>query len=132
MVEVTDLVFAIDSIPAILAVSRSTFIVYASNAFAILGLRALYFLLSGATQKLVHLNKGLAVILGFVGIKMLLVDVVHIPTFASLAFITVVLVVTVIWSLRTNAAAERAAVSESRSDDGVAEAVPESAPEEAR
>jgi tellurite resistance protein TerC len=128
MVEVTDLVFAIDSIPAILAVSRSTFIVYASNAFAILGLRALYFLLSGATQKLVHLNKGLAVILGFVGIKMLLVDVVHIPTFASLAFICAVLVVTIVWSLRTNAATARAAAA-ARADDDVPERSPETAPE---
>jgi tellurite resistance protein TerC len=101
MVEATDLVFAIDSIPAILAVSRSTFIVYASNAFAILGLRALYFLLAGAAEKLVHLNKGLAVILVYVGIKMLLSDVYHIPTFASLGFISVVLTITVIWSLRS-------------------------------
>ena len=71
MVELTDVVFAVDSIPAILAISRSQFIVFASNAFAILGLRALYFLLAGLQDKLVYLNKGLGVILVYVGLKML-------------------------------------------------------------
>ncbi|WP_334144184.1 TerC family protein [Rhabdothermincola sp.] len=72
LIEATDVVFAVDSIPAILAISRSQFIVFSSNAFAILGLRSLYFMLAGAQDKLVHLNKGLGVILAYVGVKMLL------------------------------------------------------------
>ena len=88
MVEPTDVVFAVDSIPAILAISRAQFIVFASNAFAILGLRALYFLLAGLQDKLVYLNKGLGVILVYVGIKMLASfwDV-HINIILSLGFI---------------------------------------------
>ena len=100
LVETTDVVFAVDSIPAILAVSREPFIVFASNAFAILGLRALYFLLSGMADRFRYLNIGLAVILGFVGLKMLFVNVAHLPTWVSLAFITVVLAITIITSLR--------------------------------
>ncbi len=69
MVEATDVLFATDSIPAVLAVSRSQFVVLASNAFAILGLRSLYFLLAGAADRLVYLNVGIGVILGFVGTK---------------------------------------------------------------
>lgn len=109
LVEATDVVFAVDSIPAILAVSRSQFIVFASNAMAILGLRALYFLLMGASERLVHLDKGLGVILAFVGIKMLVVRWYHVPTLASLAFIAAVLTVTVVLSLRAtrDLAAER-------------------------
>ncbi|MBI2704201.1 MAG: TerC family protein [Actinobacteria bacterium] len=100
MVEATDVVFAVDSIPAILAVSRSQFIVFSSNAFAILGLRSLYFVLAGARDKLVHLNKGLGIVLFFVGVKMVLAQWgIHIPTMLSLLVITLVLAVTVIWSL---------------------------------
>lgn len=102
LVEGTDVVFAVDSVPAILAVSRDPFVVFSSNAMAILGLRALYFLLAGAQGKLVHLNKGLAVILAFVGAKMLVSDWFHVPTSLSLAVIVVVLAVTVLTSLRTN------------------------------
>ena len=94
------MVFAVDSIPAILAVSREPFIVFASNAFAILGLRALYFLLAGMAGRFRYLNVGLGIILAFVGLKMLLVKVVHLPTWVSLAFITVVLTVTILTSLR--------------------------------
>src|SRR5262245_58384758 len=102
MVEVSDIVFAVDSIPAILAVTRSQFIVFSSNAFAILGLRSLYFVLAGASDKLVHLNKGLGVVLFFVGTKMLLAQWdIHIPTWSSLLFIALVLAATVIWSLAT-------------------------------
>ena len=97
LIETTDVVFAVDSIPAILAVSREQFIVFASNAFAILGLRALYFCLAGVSFR--YLNLGLGVILGFVGVKMLITDVYHFPTWASLAFIVVVLTVTVVASL---------------------------------
>jgi len=100
MVEATDVVFAVDSIPAILAVTRSEFIVFTSNAFAILGLRALYFLLAGAAGKLRYLNVGLGVILGYVGIKMIISDLYHVPTLLSLGVIVVVLTVTVVASLR--------------------------------
>ncbi len=93
--------FAVDSVPAVLAVSRSQFIVFTSNAFAIMGLRSIYFLLIGASDKLVHLNIGLGVILAFVGAKMLLAHQFTIPTPASLGFIAVVLAITVGWSLRT-------------------------------
>ena len=93
-------VFAVDSIPAILAVSREPFIVIASNAFAILGLRALYFLLAGMANKFRYLNVGLGIILGFVGIKMMLVEVIHLPTWLSLGVITCVLTVTIVASLR--------------------------------
>ena len=74
LIETTDVVFAVDSIPAILAVSREPFIVFASNAFAILGLRSLYFLLGGMQDKFRYLNVGLGVILGFVGVKMLITE----------------------------------------------------------
>ncbi|HWC10486.1 MAG TPA: TerC family protein [Acidimicrobiales bacterium] len=100
LVETTDVVFAVDSIPAILAVSREPFIVFASNAFAILGLRALYFLLAGMADRFRYLNAGLGVILGFVGIKMLVVEWYHFPTWLSLAVIAGVLTVTVWLSLR--------------------------------
>ena len=103
LVEATDVLFAVDSVPAILAVSRDPFVVISSNAMAILGLRALYFLLVGAQDRLVHLNKGLAVILAFVGVKMLMSNVYHIPAFISLVFIALVLTVTIVASLRTTA-----------------------------
>jgi tellurite resistance protein TerC len=90
----------VDSIPAILAVSRVPFIVFASNAFAILGLRALYFCLAGLRDRFRYLNAGLAVILGFVGLKMLGAGVFHVPTYASLGVITAVLMVAVVASLR--------------------------------
>ena len=102
LIETTDVVFAVDSIPAILAVSREPFIVFASNAFAILGLRALYFCLAGMSDRVRYLNQGLGVVLAFVGCKMLLLDVVHLPTFVSLAVIAVVLTATVLLSLRAD------------------------------
>ena len=102
LVETTDVVFAVDSIPAILAVSHEEFIVFSSNAFAILGLRALYFLLAGMQGRFRYLNTGLAVILGFVGVKMLLLDVYHIPTWLSLLVIAVILAVTIWASLRAD------------------------------
>ena len=100
LVESTDVVFAVDSIPAILAVSREPFIVFASNAFAILGLRALYFVLAGMSGRFRYLNLGLGVILGFVGVKMLIAEWYHFPTWASLTVIAVVLTVTIVASLR--------------------------------
>ena len=102
MIESTDVVFAVDSIPAILAVSREEFIVFSSNAFAILGLRALYFCLAGMAGRFRYLNTGLGVILAFVGIKMLLAEVYHFPTFASLGVIALVLTVAIVASLRAD------------------------------
>ena len=102
LIEATDVVFAVDSVPAILAVSREPFIVFASNAFAILGLRSLYFLLGGMQGKFRYLNIGLGVILAFVGVKMLLIGEpfeVHMPTYASLSVIAFVLGVTIAASL---------------------------------
>ena len=101
MVETTDLVFAVDSIPAIFAVTRDPFIVYTSNAFAILGLRALYFLLAGVADRFVYLKTGLAVILAFVGTKMLIVDFYHVPVWASLGVIGTVLAIALGASLLT-------------------------------
>ncbi|MEX2279972.1 MAG: TerC family protein [Acidimicrobiia bacterium] len=100
LVESTDVVFAVDSIPAILAVSREPFIVFSSNAFAILGLRALYFVLAGMAGRFRYLNLGLGVVLGFVGVKMLITEWYHFPTWLSLSVITVVLTVTIVASLR--------------------------------
>ncbi|MEA2476757.1 MAG: tellurite resistance protein TerC [Actinomycetota bacterium] len=99
-IEITDVLFALDSIPAIFAVTRAPFIVFSSNVFAILGLRALYFLIAGAMDRLHLLNYGLAVILGFVGVKMLLeaADVV-IPIWSSLVVIVGVLAATAVLSL---------------------------------
>ncbi len=101
LVEATDLVFAVDSIPAIFAVTTNTFIVFTSNVFAILGLRSLYFVLAGVVDKFYYLKYGLAVVLTFVGIKMLLIAVgIKIPVLVSLGFIAFVLTVAVILSLR--------------------------------
>lgn len=100
LIEATDVVFAVDSVPAILAVSRDPFIVFSSNALAILGLRALYFLLEGVRDRLIYLNKGLGVILAYVGVKMLISEWYHIDTLISLAVIAVVLSVTVYASLK--------------------------------
>jgi len=99
-VAVTDVIFAVDSIPAIFAVTREPFIVFAANAFAMLGLRALYFLLAGMRERFVYLSHGLAVVLGFIGVKMLLVDVWHVPIWLSLAVIVGVLGVAAAVSMR--------------------------------
>jgi tellurite resistance protein TerC len=100
IVEVTDLVFAVDSIPAIFAVTTNTFIVYTSNVFAILGLRSMYFLLAGVVEKFHYLKMGLAIVLTFIGAKMLVVAVgIHIPIWVSLVFVAVVLLGSVVASL---------------------------------
>jgi tellurite resistance protein TerC len=91
VIEATDLVFAIDSIPAIFAVTRDPFIVFTSNIFAILGLRSMYFLLAGVMGRFHHLKTGLALILAFVGAKMLLIDVVKIPIGISLGVVAGIL-----------------------------------------
>lgn len=99
LVESTDVVFAVDSVPAVLAVSRDPFVVFASNAFAILGLRSLYFLLAGMAGRFRHLHLGLAVVLAFVGVKMLLADLWHPPAWVSLAVIAAALAGSVVASL---------------------------------
>lgn len=95
MVEFTDLVFAVDSIPAIFAVTTDPFLVYTSNVFAILGLRSMYFLLAGIVYKFVYLKYGLAAILTFVGAKMLIADFYHVPIAISLGFIVATLAGTI-------------------------------------
>ena len=100
VVEVTDLVFAVDSIPAIFAITRNTFIVYTSNVFAILGLRSMYFLLAGVVEKFRYLRFGLAIVLTFIGIKMLVTALgLHIPIWFSLIFVATVLLGSVAASL---------------------------------
>jgi tellurite resistance protein TerC len=101
LVEISDLIFAVDSLPAIFAVTTDPFLVYTSNAFAILGLRALYFLLADPMHRFRYLKTGLAAILGFVGVKMLLVDVVKVPIGVSLALIGTILAVAVIASMHS-------------------------------
>jgi len=100
LVETTDLIFAVDSIPAIFAITQDPFIVYTSNIFAILGLRALYFLLAGVIHKFHYLKLGLAAVLVFVGVKMLITDVYQVPVGLSLAVIALVLGTSVAASLR--------------------------------
>jgi tellurite resistance protein TerC len=100
VVATTDVLFAVDSIPAIFAVTTNSFVVFAANAFAMLGLRALYFVLVGMMDRFVYLSIGLAVILGVIGAKMLLVDVWHPPIWASLVMIVGVLTVSAVASLR--------------------------------
>ena len=106
LVEATDVIFAVDSVPAVLAVSHEQFIVFSSNAFAILGLRALYFLLADLHARFSYLQEGLAIILAFVGIKMIIAQEpieYHIPTWLSLLVIALVLTVSITISLRAPA-----------------------------
>jgi tellurite resistance protein TerC len=119
VIESSDVVFAVDSIPAILAVSREQFIVFSSNAFAILGLRALYFLLADLRDKFRYLQQGLAVILAFVGVKMIVAEWWHMPTSLSLGVIAVVLAVAIVASIRKDARDERhATLTAAQSGDG--------------
>jgi len=96
----TDILFAVDSIPAIFAVTQESFIVFAANAFALIGLRALYFLLVGLMDRFVYLTQGLAFILAFIGAKMLLIDVWHVPIWLSLSVIAGTLALTAFLSMR--------------------------------
>ncbi len=133
-IEAADLVFAVDSVPAVLAVSDDPFIVYSSNAFAILGLRALYFLLAGLLERFHYLSKGLAVILAFIGVKLVLqaghkvisTSIPEIPSLVSLGVIVVVLTASVVLSLRRPVDPEDAP----EVPDGAADAVaaPQDAP----
>jgi tellurite resistance protein TerC len=130
VVESSDVVFAVDSIPAILAVSREQFIVFSSNAFAILGLRALYFLLADLRDRFDYLQQGLAVILAFVGLKMILAEWWHINTFLSLGFIAVVLAaaITASWLKDRNGNGGRGA--EGKDEGGREDEAPAAAPAE--
>lgn len=100
LVEVSDIIFAVDSIPAIFAITTDPFIVLTSNIFAILGLRAMYFLLADMADRFSLLKYGLALVLVFIGAKMLLMDVLHIPVAISLGVVAVILVASVVLSLR--------------------------------
>ena len=103
VIEITDLVFAVDSIPAIFAIApNDPFILYSSNIFAILGLRSLYFLLANSMDKFGKLHYGLAVILSFIGIKMIIMPFYHFDSTISLAIIGGILLITIIWSLLAN------------------------------
>lgn len=101
-IETTDVVFAVDSIPAIFAVTRDPFIVYSSNVFAILGLRALYFVLAGVMNSFYYLKTGLSLILVFVGIKMIIAEFYHLPIVLSLLIICTILTVSVVASIMRN------------------------------
>jgi tellurite resistance protein TerC len=110
VIEVTDLIFAVDSIPAIFAITRDPFIVYTSNICAILGLRSLYFLLAGLMDRFIYLRTGLAFVLAFVGIKMIIADYLPLPRSLSLGIIVLILAVTIVISMmktQNPAAAER-------------------------
>jgi len=102
LVEITDVIFAVDSIPAIFAVTGDPFIVFTSNIFAILGLRAMYFLLADMAQRFHLLKYGLAGILVFIGIKMLLLDLYKIPTGIALGVVGLILAVSVAASLMSS------------------------------
>jgi len=99
VVETSDLIFAVDSIPAVLAITVDPFIVYTSNVFAILGLRALYFALAGIMELFHYLHYGLSAILIFVGVKMIVAHVYEVPTILALAFIALVVVISIVASM---------------------------------
>jgi tellurite resistance protein TerC len=99
VVESTDLMFAVDSIPAIFAVTRDPFLVYTSNVFAILGLRAMFFLLAGIIDKFAYLKTGLAIVLSYVGVKMLIIEYFHVPPGVSLGVVAGILGIAIAWSL---------------------------------
>jgi len=101
LVGLTDVIFAVDSIPAIFAITMDPFIVLTSNIFAILGLRAMYFLLAAVATKFHLLSYGLAVVLVFIGTKMLLIDVYKIPVMVSLGVVIAILAITMVWSVKT-------------------------------
>jgi tellurite resistance protein TerC len=118
LVEATDVVFAVDSVPAVLAVSHEQFIVFSSNAFAILGLRALYFLLADMHSRFRYLQQGLAIILAFVGIKMIIAEWYHIPTALSLTIIALVLTASIGFSLKATRLEAESAVAHRAFEEG--------------
>ena len=101
LVETTDLIFALDSIPAIFAVTRDAFIVFTSNVFAILGLRSLYFVLAGAIKYFRYLKVGLSIVLVFIGLKMVLVNYIHIPTPLSLGVVVMIIAGSILLSVKS-------------------------------
>ncbi len=101
LVGITDVIFAVDSIPAIFAITDDPFIVLTSNIFAILGLRAMFFLLAAMAAKFHLLSYGLAVILVFIGTKMILIDIYKIPVLVSLGVVVAILAITMVWSVKT-------------------------------
>ena len=107
LIEASDLVFAVDSIPAIFAITTDPFIVFTSNIFAIMGLRALYFLLAGLADRFHLLKYGLAMVLTFIGSKMLIMPWYHIPMGASLSIVAVLIAASVIASLMTSSSSSR-------------------------
>lgn len=117
LIEVTDVIFAVDSIPAIFAVTQEPFLVFTSNAFAILGLRAMYFLLADLLDRFIYLKLGLALVLMWVGVKMLLLEVIHVPTLISLGVIALILTVAVVASLRATRADEQTTSTDAASLD---------------
>jgi tellurite resistance protein TerC len=129
VVATTDVVFAVDSIPAIFAITHEPYIVFAANAFALLGLRALYFLLAGAMDRFAYLSHGLSAILAFIGAKMLLIDLWHPPIWLSLAVIVGVLTVTALLSLRATSPQPEAAEGPPDSDADEPLQPPEPRPE---
>jgi tellurite resistance protein TerC len=110
IVETTDVVFALDSVPAVLAVTREPFLVYTSNIFAMLGLRSLYFVLAGVVERFRYIRVGLAVILIFFGARLLLGDVVEVPNWVPLVVIAVTLALAIAASLKWPGPARNAAV----------------------
>lgn len=120
LVESTDLLFAVDSIPAILAITPDPFIVFTSNVFAILGLRALYFLLAGVMDKFRYLKQGLAVILVYIGFKMVISHWYHLPTALSLGVIAFVLTISIVVSLWVTRREERLAAEQEQQQRNLA------------
>ncbi len=108
VIDIMDLVFAVDSIPAVFAITQDEFIIYTSNICAILGLRSLYFVLAHIIDRFVYLKTGLAFVLGFVGLKMILADIFHVPNWGSLAIIVTTLFVTIALSMRATRGQQKA------------------------
>ncbi|TAH01870.1 MAG: DUF475 domain-containing protein, partial [Sphingobacteriales bacterium] len=103
MLATTDIIFAIDSIPAVFAISQNPLVIYTSNIFAVLGLRSLFFLLKGAVNKFSHLQQGIAIILVFIGVKML-IEIFHIkvPVYISLVVIITCIVASILYSIQVS------------------------------
>ncbi len=117
VIDIMDLVFAVDSIPAVFAITQDEFIIYTSNICAILGLRSLYFVLAHIIDRFIYLKTGLAFVLGFVGLKMIIADIVHIPNWVSLAAIVSTLTITILLSMRaTRGGTGRSLIKESIKD----------------
>ena len=108
VIDIMDLVFAVDSIPAVFAITQDEFIIYTSNICAILGLRSLYFVLAHIIDRFIYLKTGLAFVLGFVGLKMILADIFHVPNWGSLTIIVATLCVTIVLSMRATRGQQKA------------------------